>query len=250
MSYIELLNNFWRRYREGKLKSADALLYLFLLNECNSLKWKNPFEMQTWKISELLGLTRKTISDARFRLEENGFLKFSEAVGRGPAIYFLEDVSVSDEALFEAVCVAQNKHKSKHKRDLHLLYENTNVFSKDIKDDEDVEKTSTTTSVPPPVFEEVEKLKKDQWWKEQICLKFYIKNPQELDGLLSRFASHSVCEGVNVHQDEKDLKGHFTSWLRKERKNNSNGNTKSDRFSERRGVVPEVEVRKGFKGTL
>lgn len=50
MSYIELINRFWRiRGWEG-MSSYEADLYMYLLHRCNQGRWVNPFEVSTREI--------------------------------------------------------------------------------------------------------------------------------------------------------------------------------------------------------
>ncbi len=115
MTYIELINRFWDFYRDKKFSDIDTAIYFFLLNECNIRKWLNPFELQTRNIEICFNIPRKTIGEARNRLKQRGVIDFIEAQGRGPTIYFISDVKVTNEPLYERFCDSQMKQKSNTK---------------------------------------------------------------------------------------------------------------------------------------
>ena len=110
MTYIELLNNFWRSYRLDKLSDIDAVIYLCLLDACNAVRWLNPFELQTKQLEADLRITRKTIGEARNRLKQRGMIDFVEAKGRGPTTYLIEGADITNEALKGLFCVSPEKH--------------------------------------------------------------------------------------------------------------------------------------------
>ena len=74
MTYIELINDFWRYFENEAMKPNDALLYLYLLNVCNSKAWENPFELSNKKVKNTLGMTDKSIIESRERLIKRGFI--------------------------------------------------------------------------------------------------------------------------------------------------------------------------------
>lgn len=44
MTYIDYVNQFWKTHQSVAFSSNEVYLYFFLLNECNSRGWENPFE--------------------------------------------------------------------------------------------------------------------------------------------------------------------------------------------------------------
>ena len=88
MTYIELINNFWAVRRVRPMTSYEADMYFYLLKECNSRNWTNPFELPTRNIEFELGISRKTICDLRNKLQQKGLISFKEGAKRaGSAIY-------------------------------------------------------------------------------------------------------------------------------------------------------------------
>ncbi len=88
MTYIELINNFWNVRRIRPMTSYEADLYFYLLKECNSRNWTNPFELPTRDVEYALSISRKTICDLRNKLQQKGLISFKEGNKRGgSAIY-------------------------------------------------------------------------------------------------------------------------------------------------------------------
>ena len=76
MNYIELINLFWQTRRRVRLSSVEADLYFFLLQECNTQNWENPFECPNGLICVSIGMSGPTLIDARNRLQQKGFIEF------------------------------------------------------------------------------------------------------------------------------------------------------------------------------
>lgn len=57
MNYIELINLFWQTRRRVRLSSVEADLYFFLLQECNTQNWENPFECPNGLICVSIGVS-------------------------------------------------------------------------------------------------------------------------------------------------------------------------------------------------
>ena len=88
MNYIELINNFWIVRRIKPMTSYEADFYFYLLKECNSRNWLNPFELPSRNIELELGISRKTICDLRNKLQQKGLISFKEGNRRANgAIY-------------------------------------------------------------------------------------------------------------------------------------------------------------------
>ena len=93
MTYIELINNFWKEYESKAMKPNDVLLYFYLLKECNRNSWRNPFELPTKRISTYLEMTNKTIVDCRNRLIERGLIEVQKGDrNKDCPVYFLVSV--------------------------------------------------------------------------------------------------------------------------------------------------------------
>lgn len=88
MNYIELINNFWSVRRIKPMTSYEADLYFYLLKECNSRNWSNPFELPTRNVELELGISRKTICDLRNKLQQKGLIAFKEGQKRACGAFY------------------------------------------------------------------------------------------------------------------------------------------------------------------
>lgn len=96
MNYIELINHFWQTRRTTRLTSNEADLYFFLLHESNIRGWENPFECSNKLICATIGITEKTLIDARNRLQQKGFISFEAGQRRKKSpVYTLVDDNIN-----------------------------------------------------------------------------------------------------------------------------------------------------------
>ena len=98
MTYIDLINEFWKVYESKGMKPNDVLLYFFLLKECNRNSWQNPLAIPTKRISAYLDMTNKSIIDARTRLVERGLIEVQKGErNKDCPVYFLVSVGNQKE---------------------------------------------------------------------------------------------------------------------------------------------------------
>ena len=91
MNYIELINNFWKAHREYSFSPVEIALYFYLLDVSNGLGWKNPFNQANTFIVGVLGISEKTLYNARKTLQEAGLIEFESGNGRRyKSSYFLK----------------------------------------------------------------------------------------------------------------------------------------------------------------
>lgn len=83
MSYIELINRFWRLRGWVGMSSYEADLYMYLLHRCNQGRWVNPFEVSTREIERDLMMSRPTIIKARATLQSHGLIDYREGKTKG-----------------------------------------------------------------------------------------------------------------------------------------------------------------------
>jgi hypothetical protein len=84
MTYIDLINQFWQKDLEYSFSSTEVDVYFRLLDHCNKLGWKSPFNLSVEKLMAQMGLhTKKPLDTARKRLRDAGLLDFENGNGRG-----------------------------------------------------------------------------------------------------------------------------------------------------------------------
>ncbi len=76
MAYIELINNFWRLNKEHLFTAYEAQVYFKLLDTCNSLGWKNPFNQSNSFICAECGMSEPKLIQVRNKLQQVGLIKF------------------------------------------------------------------------------------------------------------------------------------------------------------------------------
>lgn len=105
MTYIELLNSFWESTSLNPCTSNEAIMYLYLLHQCNIRRWVNPFEFRTRDLESVLKISRATISTARNELKKRGFIDFINGVGSGSSAFLICGAKITNEDLNSKFCV-------------------------------------------------------------------------------------------------------------------------------------------------
>ncbi len=77
MTYIELINEFWKQNGFMPFGAMDTTVYMYLLHQCNIRGWHNPFQLQTRDIEFHLSITRKQIGESKNRLRDRGLISFT-----------------------------------------------------------------------------------------------------------------------------------------------------------------------------
>ncbi len=137
MSYISLIRAFHKLNEHGGISCYATALYFMLLEECNTSRWKNPFNVETRRIQQRLGISRPTICKARKELEALGLLKFEDGKnGNQYSKYTLSNVSADGSE-----CKGDLHYDRSEKRpsvnvansSVNLANTDTLLYNKDIK---------------------------------------------------------------------------------------------------------------------
>lgn len=90
MTYIELINRYWKLNKECSFTSYETHLYFKLLDTCNSLGWKNPFSQSNRYICGEIGVSEPKLIDLRNKLKQYGLIDFeSGKIKREKTQYFI-----------------------------------------------------------------------------------------------------------------------------------------------------------------
>lgn len=76
MNYIELINRFWQLRRSKRITSKETDLYFFLVQECNTRSWENPFQCSNKLIIASIDIKEPTLIEARNKLKQLGLIEF------------------------------------------------------------------------------------------------------------------------------------------------------------------------------
>lgn len=84
MKILDQFNFFWQKHPEYAFKPLEIAVYAYLLNFCNGLGRKNPFNLSKDRLMFEMGVrTEDALDTARKRLREAGLLDYENGYGRG-----------------------------------------------------------------------------------------------------------------------------------------------------------------------
>lgn len=114
MTYVELINRFWQKDLEYSFSSIEVALYVRLLDRCNKLGWKSPFNLSVERLMAQMGLrTKKPFDTARKKLRDAGLLDFANGNGRGCTTeYTIIGVGTSKQSVTKRTPKRGNKFTS------------------------------------------------------------------------------------------------------------------------------------------
>lgn len=96
MSYIDLINQFWRMNRIEQFTPCEVCFYFYLLSQWNIKGRDNLVEIKTSVMFAELKMTNRTIYSARESLMKRGLITFTEGERRisSPIYQILENVDI------------------------------------------------------------------------------------------------------------------------------------------------------------
>ena len=115
MTYIDLLNSYWDSTRFDPCSSNEAMLYFYLLHQCNIRRWINPFEFKTRNLEIALGLSRKSIMALRNKLKQRGLIDYTKGIGSGCAAYKICGAEITNKSLYKTFCDQDEESKGNTK---------------------------------------------------------------------------------------------------------------------------------------
>jgi hypothetical protein len=95
MNYIELINNFWKVFRQNDFGSLEAVLYFYLLDFANSLNWPESFRLPNSSVAEALKCSVCKLHRARKNLVNSGLIKYAPGSRSTPGSYVIESATHS-----------------------------------------------------------------------------------------------------------------------------------------------------------
>lgn len=100
MNYIKLINQFWIIARSKNPSPIQAYMYFCLLQECNQRNWPKYFQLSNQLLCALIGISEKSLIEARKRLKDYGLIDFESGITKqkAPTYYLLDNCNkVSNE---------------------------------------------------------------------------------------------------------------------------------------------------------
>lgn len=228
MSYIDLINNFWRLNKEHSFTPNEKAVYFALLNKANELMWKNPFNQSNGYLALDSGMSEPAMIRARNTLKQKGLISYSSEVGRrhntSYEIKYLKSFSISgsiSDSISDSISGSISGSISDENR-LHNIRHKTRI-------DQTREARETRDIPPSPLcasgeeFFSVETLLEqqlaDQRWIESIYLQLRPKFAQAglridaVERYLREFAGEVRIKGDEA-KSRRDFMAHFVNWLK------------------------------------
>ena len=228
MTYIELINEFWRQDRFKPFNDTDMRLYFFLLNECNIRKWLNPYELQTQYLEAMLRIKRKAITEARNRLKQRGLIDF-KAKTNNPTVYVINNVKLSNDLLAELFPHGNNQETIK-KQSTVQSSNNEETCNKEYKTKEKdlLEKLSVESKkkalTPIEMIGDYRRTSSNTGylkfldWLEASApyVSHHIKplSEDEFERLRAQFGSRAITVNIHNIENRKDLRKKYASLYR------------------------------------
>lgn len=220
MKYINLINEFWRMNRDEAFRPLDAMIYLYLLNQCNLHHWQNPLTISSRHIEIAFGITNKTVSEVRKRLQKRGLLTF-ECRRNNPMILTLTHVERSareesgknqskNQGLYpEGIATDDIRDKRIEKRDLKK-------HSVECKKSEHISDCDKCEDIP-------EKNNSERYlaflgWVGDNApyVAGHLKplTEPEFDRLIKKFGAECLARNIDNLENRRDLRRRYTSLYR------------------------------------
>lgn len=215
MTYIELINEFWKQDRFKPFGAIDTRLYFLLVNECNVRSWLNPFEFPTYELESRLQLKRKAIGDARQRLKERGMIDFT-CKQNNPTLFTIMNVELNNELFLQrnnretiGKQLGNNretigKHNIEDYKTKEYTDDNNNILLTRTREEQSLEKFDMLLQ---EIYDG-----KYQIWENQMMKKFGIESVSQY---LPSFRNHVIS---NARLDDvvtvKELQRYFVNAFR------------------------------------
>lgn len=90
MSYIDIVNGFWRAHKQQKLSGVAIQIFFYLCNVNNYYRWSEWFYISHDTIANGLSMSTKTVQRGTRELHRNGHINVQKQRGRKPNKYSIK----------------------------------------------------------------------------------------------------------------------------------------------------------------
>ena len=175
-------------------------------------------------IAKRLGASVVGINKSIKLLINKGYIKREEVNGKNGMTYrymILVNQNTPQQSLPLNKVYPQTKFGSTPKQSWGVTPKQSLGNNKDNNKD-NINTTTTNAHTHEKLQDEIDELKRDESWKEYICMNHKIEISR-IDELLVQFKLECLCNGEHEHLNLSKTKYHFNNWLyKKENKNGSN----------------------------
>ena len=215
MNYNELINNFWRLNKEHSFTPNEKAVYFALLNKCNELGWKNPFNQSNGYLAMDSGMSEPAMTKARNTLKQKNLIDFKAGDGRRINTIYSIIISKKGKTSFDLSDTLSHTLS-------HTLSDENGLDNNKLKTKLKESKIDDEAAKPPPSPFEFLKISDCKIWYmqiqkaaiEQICMANKIP-AAEFETHLERFNTHLIREGVD-RKVYSDYVKHFSRWINKQ----------------------------------
>lgn len=235
MTYIDLINHFWRTRQTTDFTATEVDFYFTLLNECNLRGWENPFECSNKKISAVMDISEKSLISVRNRLKQKGMIDFEAGQRRKKSpVYTILNCNKVSKEVSKRVSYKVSKEVSKRvSKRVSLNKENREEENRDKRIDICVNEKLGNELTPNISFETPSRspnflefnytelkteLLNSQTWHEDLA-RLHNTQTKHVVGCINEFCDMLVTQGQYPIQ-LKEARKYFGSWFVKLKLNN------------------------------
>ena len=200
MTYIEIINRFWKIHQFDHFSSAEIAVYFYLLNMANRNMWEDEIAVATAELCASIGMRRSTIIRARQSLREKGLIECREGVRNSRTPVYRIVTSATTKATTKTTTKPTTKE---------TLYK-----------DKDIDKENISLSTEEKPIDEIEKIlvADHNWQTDVVKLTEKHRGPAQTAELLPfihEFFGYLRSCGVRTKTVD-DCRAHFVNKMNRE----------------------------------
>ena len=108
MTYIELINRFWKMNTENAFSPIEGMLYFKILEIANRLNWKEPLSLPSNRLYMELNISRSAFIHARQKLHDVGLIKYKSRGRKTAGLYWYNKLEMYQDMCFKNTNVDTN----------------------------------------------------------------------------------------------------------------------------------------------
>ena len=206
MTYIEIINRFWKIHQFDHFSSAEIAVYFYLLNMANRNMWEDEIAVATAELCASIGMRRSTIIRARQSLREKGLIECREGVRNSRTPVYRIVTSATTKATTKTTTKPTTKPTTKE-----TLYKDKDI---------DIDKENISLSTEEKPIDEIEKIlvADHNWQTDVVKLTEKHRGPAqtaELLPFLHEFFGYLRSCGVRTKTVD-DCRAHFVNKMNRE----------------------------------
>lgn len=229
-----LLHGFWKENDYIPFSTAEIALYFFLLHRMNSRHWRMPVKCATSLVCRSIMVSKQTALSARESLRKRGLITFTKGSGRDniPSYSLVTDPGKWTDGMTHDKTDGLTDNLTDSKTDGLTHY---NIKDINIKDKISFNNNGGEQKLSVDELEKI--LLADTRWQDSILSLLsgqYRMDAGEIKNQITLFFRQLRCQGTDS-REERECRSHFFNWIRKQLKENHDGNIRQHETDRRRG---------------